>query len=106
MLLLDRFLSSEGSALDLATGWPVRLRMHTRPTAATPYSTRGSWRLIDSGPRSSRVFVEAWARVREAPAATSVSIDTVHAALQDARDGCPRAVDVPTDDEAQWRRAT
>jgi DNA-binding NtrC family response regulator len=106
MLLLDRFLSSGGSALDLATGWPVRLRMHTRPTATTPYSTRGRWRLTDSGPRSSRVYLEAWARVREAPAATAVSIDAVQAALQDARDGCPRAVDVPTEDDAQWRRAT
>jgi DNA-binding NtrC family response regulator len=105
MLVLDRFLSSEGSALDLATGWPVRLRLHTRPTAAAPYSTRGAWRLIDSGPRSSRVFLEAWVRVREAPAATAVSIEAVHAALQDARDGCPRALDVPTEDEAQWRRA-
>jgi DNA-binding NtrC family response regulator len=105
MLLLDRFLSSEGSALDLATGSPVRLRMHLRPTITAPYSTRGGWRLIDAGPRSPRVFVEAWARVHEAPDGARVSIETVRAALHDARDGCPRAVDLPADDDAQWRRA-
>jgi DNA-binding NtrC family response regulator len=106
MLLLDRFLSGEGSALDLATGLPVRVRMFTRPTGKPPYSTRGSWRLIDSGPRSARVFVEAWARVPEVTAAAPVAIDSVRAALEDARDGCPRALDVAADDEAGWRRAT
>ena len=105
MLLLDRFLSGEGSALDLATGLPVRVRMFTRPTVKPPYSTRGSWRLIDSGPRSARVFVEAWARVPDVPAAAAVAMDSVRAALEDARDGCPRALDVAADDEAGWRRA-
>jgi DNA-binding NtrC family response regulator len=106
MLLLDRFLSGEGSALDLATGLPVRVRMFTRPTMKPPYSTRGAWRLIDSGPRSARVFVEAWARVPDVPAGASVSIESVRAALEEARDGCPRALDVAADDEAGWRRAT
>ena len=44
-------------------------------------------------------------RAAEVPQAPPVPIDAVHAALQDARDGHPRAVDVVAEDAAQWRRA-
>lgn len=105
MLLLDRFLSAGGSALDLATGAPVRVRMQARATGTPIFATRTGWRLIDAGPRSSRAFMEVWARASEAPIATPVPIDGVRAALHDAHDGQPRAIDVLAEDAAQWRRA-
>jgi len=106
MLLLDRFLSAEGSALDLSTGAAVRIRGHARATTTPLYTARGGWRLIDAGPRSVRVFVEVWSRADEAPIRAAVPIDAVRAALHDARDGCPRAVDVCAEDGPQWRRTT
>ena len=105
MLLLDRFLTADGSALDLATGVPVRTRAYARSSALGLYTARGGWRLVDSGPRSSRVFIEVWMRAAEVPSAPPAPIDAVHAALQDARDGHPRAVDIATEDAVQWRRA-
>jgi DNA-binding NtrC family response regulator len=105
MLLLDRFLSADGSALDLATGVPVRTCTRARSSMPAMFTARGGWRLVDAGPRSPRTFIEAWMRAAEVPQAQPVPIDAVHAALQDARDGHPRAVDVATEDAAQWRRA-
>ena len=105
MLLLDRFLGAESSALDLATGLPVRMRTQPRATSTPILTTRMGWRLIDAGPRSPRVFVEVWARAQEVPLSAPLPIDGVRAALQDARDGHPRAVDLLAEDAAQWRRA-
>ena len=105
MLLLDRFLGAESSALDLATGVPVRMRTQPRATSTPILTTRMGWRLIDAGPRSPRVFVEVWARAHEVPLSAPLPIDGVRAALQDARDGHPRAVDLLAEDAAQWRRA-
>jgi DNA-binding NtrC family response regulator len=106
MLLLDRFLNSGSSSLDLATGQAVRLRVLAAPTRLALFTARGAWRLVDAGPRSSRAFVEVWERWADAPLAAAVDTDPIRAALLDARDGCPRAVDIIAADAAQWRRAT
>ena len=105
MLVLDRFLSAEGSALDLATGVPVRMQTHARATDTPILATRAGWRLVDAGPRSPRVFIEVWARSHEVPTSAPLAIDGVRAALHDARDGHPRAVDIVGEDATQWRRA-
>lgn len=104
MLLLDRLLASTGSALDLATGVPVKVRHYARATGTPLYATRGGWRLIDAGEKPPRGFAEIWARSGEVPACPAIPIDAVRAALLDARDGTPRAVDVCANDSAHWRR--
>jgi hypothetical protein len=86
MLLLDRFLSADGSTLDLATGVGVRTRVYARPTTTPLYATRGSWRLVDAGPRSPRTFVEVWSRADDVPPGETPSVDGIRAALQAARD--------------------
>jgi DNA-binding NtrC family response regulator len=105
MLLLDRFLSTEGSALDLATGVPVRTRIYARARATPMFASQAGWRLVDAGPRPPRAFIEVWMRAAEAPAHSEVPIDAVRAALHDARDGHPRAVDIVAEDATGWRRA-
>jgi DNA-binding NtrC family response regulator len=104
MLLLDRFLHSPSSSLDLATGQTVRLRVLGAPTRVGLFAARGAWRLVDAGPRSSRTFLEVWERWGDGPLADAMAIDAVRAALLDARDGCPRAVDVLAADASRWRR--
>jgi DNA-binding NtrC family response regulator len=104
MLLLDRFLTARTSALDLATGQPVRIRMLSAPSGTALFTRRGSSCLIDAAPRSSRTFVEAWERWGDACVANPLPIEDVLAALADARDGNPRAVDVTAGDIDQWRR--
>ena len=54
MLLLDRFLHSTTSSLDLATGQAVRLRVIGAPTRVALFAARGAWRMVDAGPRSRR----------------------------------------------------
>jgi two-component system response regulator HydG len=106
MLLLDRFLTAEGSALDLATGVPVRTRVYPRARAMPMFTSRAGWRLVDAGLRSPRAFIEVWMRAAEAPAHPELPIDAVRAALHDARDGHPRAVDIIAEDAMGWRRAS
>jgi two-component system response regulator HydG len=106
MLLLDRFLCADGSALDLATGVPVRTRVYARARPTAMFAFRAGWRLVDAGVRSPRAFIEVWMRAAEVPAQSGVSIDAVRAALHDARDGYPRAVDIVAEDAAAWRRTT
>ena len=74
MLLLDRFLSAGGSALDLATGIPVRVRVQPSATRTGLFASRAGWRLIDAGARSPRAFLEIWARSNEVPLASPLSI--------------------------------
>jgi hypothetical protein len=102
---VDRFLIAGGSALDLATGQPVRIRRLPAPSATALFTRRGSSCLIDAAPQSSRTYIEAWERWGEAPIADPMPIAGVLAARADARDGHPRAVDVTAGDGDQWRRA-
>lgn len=90
--------------MDLATGCTVRIRLRRSPTVYAPLFRRGRWYLVDSGSRSPRVFVEAWGRALDAPASDPPAVDAVRSALLDARDGCPRAVDLVAGDLGRWRR--
>ncbi len=104
MLVIDRVLAGGGSALDLATGQAVRLRMLPAPSTLALFTRRGSSCLIDAAPRSSRTHVEVWERWNDAPVADPLPLDDVRAALAEARDGYPRAVDVTASGGEQWRR--
>ena len=105
MLLLDRFLGSGISALDLATGETVRVRIRPRPPLDVPLTRRGHWYLVDAGPHRPRGFVEAWGRAASAPPAVGACTDAIRDALADARDGCPRAIDIVAGTSGRWRRA-
>ncbi len=105
MLIGDRYLAAGGTALDLATGLPVRLR--PRPATRRPlplFDRRRDWRLVDIVARSTSGWTEVWERWGDEPLAPPVDIDTVKAALGGARDGCPHAVDIIAEDGAAWRR--
>jgi DNA-binding NtrC family response regulator len=105
MLLGDRYLVGGGTALDLATGAPARLRRggpHRR--APHLFDRRRSWRLVDVVTKPPSTWTEVWERWGEDPISPSMNIESVKAALAGARDGCPHAVDVIADGPAAWRR--
>src|SRR4030095_10734297 len=96
MLMLDRYLVARGRALDLATGAPIRWHVRRSSSrAATLFTERGLWWLIDMDLRG-HSRVEVWER----PSLGTIEgdhpcgLDQLRAALGDARDGCPRAIDV------------
>ena len=108
MLMLDRYLVASGRALDLATGATVKwrlLRKSGRPGPAL-FSVRGPSRLIDSECRP-HSRVEVWekpaAPMGDAPTAED-TVAAFRAALADARDGRPRALDVAEASTAAWAR--
>jgi DNA-binding NtrC family response regulator len=101
MLLLNRFLSSSTTTLDLATGQPVRLRALARPSTQPLFTRRGAWRLIDHGIQPPRTCLEVWERQAAEPA-HQCDCAALEAALADARDGVPRAVDLVVADPQQW----
>ncbi len=104
MLLGDRYLVGGGTALDLATGQPVRLRRGATDTPLPDlFDRRRQWCLVDVLTKSS-TRTEVWERCDGEPL-VPVAIDSVKAALAGARDGCPHAVDVVADGQAAWRRA-
>ncbi len=106
MLTLDRFLSAGGDALDLATGCNIRWHLRA-PQAAMPplFAVRGRSWLVDFDPRG-KSRIEAWERT-PAGASTTVSetaVQAFRAALVDARDGRPRALDLTESPGEAWAR--
>ena len=104
MLMLDRYLVASGRALDLATGAAIRLRVRRSCRASQPalFTARGPSWLIDFHVRSAS-RVEVWER---APALTYADIDdtvqSFRAAIADARDGRPRALDLVESSAERW----
>ena len=105
--MLDRYLVSGGRALDLATG--AGIRWHRRRTGATMpalFTTRAKWWLIDFDLRG-HSRIEVWERLTDDGGAgrdQSVTLDAFRAALADARDGRPRALDLVEPSTASWAR--
>lgn len=114
MLMLDRYLVAGGRALDLATGATIRWRLRRDGHLPMPplFTVRGHAWLIDFDARG-KSRIEVWER----PAGTcspSTSLgasdggaDALHAfraALADARDGCPRALDLAEVSTATWSK--
>lgn len=107
--MLDRYLVSGGRALDLATG--ASIRWHVRPTArARPlpplFTIRARDWLIDFD-RRGHSRIEVWERpAGERPAGPdpAATLDAFRAALADARDGQPRAIDLVEPTMANWSR--
>ena len=105
MLMLDRYLVSGGRALDLATGAGIRWHLRRGATPATPLFTQRaqSW-LIDFDLRG-RSRVEVWEQPTEdwgAESNPAGTVDAFRAALADARDGRPRALDLVEPTLASW----
>ena len=107
MLMLDRYLVAGGRALDLATGASIRWHMRRHSSKSMPelFAVRGSAWLIDFDLRGGS-RIEVWERP---PAGTTHVeppdvIETFRAAMADARDGCPRALDLVEPTLASWLR--
>ena len=108
MLMLDRYLVAGGHALDLATGASILWRLRRAPASAMPalFTVRGRSWLIDFDLRG-RSRIEVWER----PASGSFAaghddtIQAFRAALADARDGRPRALDVAEVSSDTWARS-
>ena len=104
MLMLDRYLVAGGRALDLATGATIRWRLRREGcVSALPLFTvrSGAW-LIDFDARG-KSRIEIWER----PAGSCLrepaeALQAFRAALADARDGCPRALDLAEVSSASW----
>jgi DNA-binding NtrC family response regulator len=105
MLMLDRYLVAAGRALDLATGATVRWRVRRDGRTPPPlFTLRGRAWLIDCDVRGSS-RVEVWERRPRIPAGEPVdAIHAFRAALADARDGCPRALDLADVSSAMWAK--
>lgn len=108
MLMLDRYLVAGGRALDLATG--ADIRWHVRRNASTPppalFSVRAHSWLIDFDVRG-RSLIEVWERPaleQLAEGDAGDALDTFRAALADARDGRPRALDLAEPSTDAWAR--
>ncbi len=110
MLMLDRYLAANGRALDLATGAPIRWHLRRfrtpkcRHDAPLPplFSARGRSRLIDFDLRKAS-RLEVWERA--APAIGELHdgpLQLFRAALADARDGQPRALDLIESSAERW----
>src|SRR6478609_6022650 len=104
MLMLDRYLVAGGQALDLATGASIRWHCRRQAHRIAPplFTIRGRSRLIDFDVRGT-ARIEVWERYEGGPIASSgESIDPFRAALADARDGRPRALDLTEPSVEQW----
>ena len=104
MLMLDRYLVAGGRALDLATGASIRWHCRRQQRRDPPplFSIRGRSRLIDFDVRGAS-RIEVWERCSDALIASgNESIDAFRAALADARDGRPRALDLIEPSMEQW----
>lgn len=107
MLMLDRYLVAGGRALDLATGATIRWRVRRGSGTAMPplFSMRGRSWLIDFDMRGNS-RVEVWERMAGRAAAhdSSDTVQAFRAALSDARDGQPRAIDIAEAAGESWPR--
>jgi hypothetical protein len=107
MLMLDRYLVAGGRALDLATGASVRWRVRRDLKAALPplFAVRGRSWLIDFD-RRGQSRVELWERPSSGtfPAGGDDTVHAFRAALADARDGRPRALDLVEPACDTWAR--
>jgi DNA-binding NtrC family response regulator len=104
MLMLDRYLVAGGRALDLATGASVRWYVRRQRVSPLPplFSVHGRSWLIDFDLRG-RSRVEVWERhAGVAPEDGDATLCAFRAALADARDGRPRALDLVEPSTAQW----
>src|SRR6187431_649158 len=103
MLMLDRYLVAGGRALDLATG--AAIRWHLRSGRASPpplFAVRGRSWLIDFDRRASS-RIEVWERPAGARHDdTAETLNAFRAALADARDGRPRALDLIEPSAERW----
>ena len=106
--MLDRYLVSGGRALDLATGMGIRwhLRRSTAPVTPPLFTKRAHAWLIDFDLRG-RSRVEVWERPTDEWGGEpdhAGTVDAFRAALADARDGRPRALDLVEPSLASWAR--
>ena len=102
--MLDRYLVAGGRALDLATGASIRWRVRERCGRRAPvlFTVRGRSRLIDIDMRGSS-RIEVWERAEgTAVESTGDSLQAFRAALADAKDGRPRAIDLLEPSPAAW----
>jgi len=103
MLMLDRYLVAAGRAVDLATGasitWHVRRQRSSPPSL---FSSRGRCWLLDFDRRGlSRI--EVWERpAGEQHDTAADTLTAFRAAMADARDGHPRALDLIELSPARW----
>ena len=108
MLMLDRYLVSGGRALDLATGVDIRWHLRRATSKAMPplFTTRAHSWLIDFDARG-HSRIEVWERPAEGFGTgldQSATLEAFRAALADARDGRPRALDLVEPSVAHWAR--
>src|SRR5688572_22040493 len=106
MLMLDRYLVAGGRAVDLATGATVRWRVRRSSSSARPplFTIRGRAWLIDFDMRGSS-RVEVWEDGSATPGDDSAeAVHAFRAALSDARDGHPRALDMAATAAPSWPR--
>ena len=104
MLMLDRYLVAGGRALDLATGAPIRWHVRRQRVSPLPplFTVRGRSWLIDFDLRG-RTRIEVWERQQGGLHEGSVeTLCAFRAALVDARDGRPRALDLTEPSTEQW----
>src|SRR4029453_11666359 len=108
MLMLDRYLVARGRALDLATGAPIRwhVRRNSSRSGGPLFSERGLWWLIDLDVRG-HSRVEVWERPSLGPVKGEQpgGLEALRAALADARDGHPRAIDIHEASALVWARS-
>ena len=102
MLMLDRYLVANGRALDLATGAPIRWHPRRIRSRMPPlFTMRGRSWLIDFEVRTKH-RIEVWERAGTWAEANDDTIVAFRAALADARDGRPRALDLIEPSAEKW----
>ena len=106
--MLDRYLVSGGRALDLATGASIswHLRRSTAVAMLPLFTKRAQSWLIDFDLRG-RSRVEVWERPTDEWGGEpdhAGTVEAFRAALADARDGRPRALDLVEPSLANWAR--
>ena len=101
--MLDRYLVASGSALDLATGSPIRWHKRADCGRTMPplFTMCGKSWLIDFEVRG-KTRLEIWERAGTWTDANNDTVQAFRAALVDARDGRPRALDLIEPSAEKW----